>query len=78
MCVQCDGQLLATGSYDGYARIWNTEGTFSSVDLGTDPYTQRCSLGCRGDAACNRLTNETVRRLSADNVTELLIAIRHS
>lgn len=27
----CDGQLLATGSYDGYARIWNTEGKLVST-----------------------------------------------
>lgn len=28
---QCDGTLLATGSYDGYARIWKTNGTLSST-----------------------------------------------
>ncbi|KAK7591035.1 hypothetical protein V9T40_002648 [Parthenolecanium corni] len=27
----CDGTLLATGSYDGYARIWKTNGTLSST-----------------------------------------------
>jgi transducin (beta)-like 1 len=27
----CDGMLLATGSYDGYARIWNTEGKLVST-----------------------------------------------
>lgn len=27
----CDGNLLATGSYDGYARIWNTEGRLVST-----------------------------------------------
>jgi len=27
----CDGLLLATGSYDGYARIWNTEGKLVST-----------------------------------------------
>nr|CAH7749580.1 unnamed protein product [Callosobruchus chinensis] len=27
----CDGSLLATGSYDGYARIWTTEGRLSST-----------------------------------------------
>ena len=31
----------------------------------------------RYEVACNRLANEAVRRLSADNVTVLLIAIRH-
>lgn len=29
--AQCDGTLLATGSYDGYARIWKTNGTLSST-----------------------------------------------
>lgn len=24
--LQCDGTLLATGSYDGFARIWSTDG----------------------------------------------------
>lgn len=28
---QCDGNLLATGSYDGYARIWTTDGTLAST-----------------------------------------------
>ncbi|XP_066141889.1 F-box-like/WD repeat-containing protein TBL1XR1 [Euwallacea fornicatus] len=27
----CDGSLLATGSYDGYARIWNTNGILAST-----------------------------------------------
>ncbi|CAH2237444.1 jg12780, partial [Pararge aegeria aegeria] len=27
----CDGNLLATGSYDGYARIWTTDGTLAST-----------------------------------------------
>lgn len=27
----CDGNLLATGSYDGYARIWTTDGRLSST-----------------------------------------------
>lgn len=27
----CDGTLLATGSYDGYARIWTTEGRLAST-----------------------------------------------
>ncbi|XP_048514566.1 F-box-like/WD repeat-containing protein TBL1XR1 isoform X2 [Athalia rosae] len=27
----CDGTLLATGSYDGYARIWTTNGTLAST-----------------------------------------------
>ncbi|XP_046991572.1 F-box-like/WD repeat-containing protein TBL1XR1 [Schistocerca americana] len=27
----CDGKLLATGSYDGYARIWTTEGHLAST-----------------------------------------------
>lgn len=27
----CDGSLLATGSYDGYARIWSTEGRLVST-----------------------------------------------
>ncbi|EDW77721.1 uncharacterized protein Dwil_GK24403 [Drosophila willistoni] len=27
----CDGSLLATGSYDGYARIWNTDGRLAST-----------------------------------------------
>ena len=29
--IQCDGTLLATGSYDGYARIWSTEGKLAST-----------------------------------------------
>lgn len=29
--MQCNGSLLATGSYDGYARIWNTEGGLAST-----------------------------------------------
>lgn len=29
--VKCDGSLLATGSYDGYARIWMTDGRISST-----------------------------------------------
>lgn len=29
--LQCDGRLLATGSYDGYARIWTTDGTLAST-----------------------------------------------
>lgn len=28
---QCDGTLLATGSYDGYARIWTTDGRLAST-----------------------------------------------
>lgn len=40
-CLQSDGSLLATGSYDGYARIWTKDGgekmtvcfLFSSVYL---------------------------------------------
>ena len=31
LLFQCDGTLLATGSYDGYARIWKTNGTLSST-----------------------------------------------
>ncbi|KAF4521484.1 hypothetical protein B566_EDAN001781, partial [Ephemera danica] len=27
----CDGSLLATGSYDGFARIWTTEGRLAST-----------------------------------------------
>lgn len=27
----CDGNLLATGSYDGYARIWTTDGRLAST-----------------------------------------------
>ncbi|KAL5279844.1 TBL1XR1 family protein [Megaselia abdita] len=27
----CDGSLLATGSYDGYARIWTTDGSLAST-----------------------------------------------
>lgn len=29
--MQCDGSLLATGSYDGYARIWKTDGRLAST-----------------------------------------------
>lgn len=29
--MQCDGTLLATGSYDGYARIWTTDGRLAST-----------------------------------------------
>lgn len=31
ICFQCDGTLLATGSYDGYARIWMTDGRLVST-----------------------------------------------
>ena len=31
LCRQCDGTLLATGSYDGYARIWTTDGRLAST-----------------------------------------------
>lgn len=31
MFLQCEGTLLATGSYDGYARIWTTDGRLSST-----------------------------------------------
>jgi len=34
-------------------------------------------MEARYETACNRLANEAVRRLSADNVTVLLIAIKH-
>ena len=27
----CDGSFLATGSYDGFARIWTTDGRLSST-----------------------------------------------
>lgn len=30
-CLQCDGSLLATGSYDGYARIWTSDGRLSKT-----------------------------------------------
>lgn len=29
--LQCDGSLLATGSYDGYARIWTTDGRLANT-----------------------------------------------
>lgn len=29
--LQCHGQLLATGSYDGFARIWSTDGKLVST-----------------------------------------------
>lgn len=29
--LQCDGSLLATGSYDGYARIWTSDGRLAST-----------------------------------------------
>lgn len=29
--LQCDGTLLATGSYDGFARIWTNEGLLAST-----------------------------------------------
>jgi len=38
----------------------------------------RSAEDVRYETACNRLANEAVRRLSADNVTVLLIAIKHS
>lgn len=31
LLFQCDGKFLATGSYDGYARIWTTEGRLAST-----------------------------------------------
>ena len=31
----------------------------------------------RSETACNRLANEAVRRLSADNVTVLLVRVQH-
>jgi len=38
----------------------------------------RSAEDMRYEMACNRLANEAVRRLSADNVTVLLIAVKHS
>ena len=31
LCVQNDGSLLATGAYDGVARIWTSEGDLRST-----------------------------------------------
>ena len=37
----------------------------------------RSAEDVRYETACNRLANDAVRRLSADNVTVLLIAVKH-
>lgn len=44
----CDGTYLATGSYDGFARIWTTDGRLSST-LGMGDFGIK--LVCERDVA---------------------------
>ena len=37
------GTLLATGSYDGYARIWTTKGIFFSIEIKCELFLARVS-----------------------------------
>ncbi|EFX62474.1 hypothetical protein DAPPUDRAFT_270358, partial [Daphnia pulex] len=49
----CDGTLLATGSYDGYARTWTTDGRLASTlhsrffGVATQVATARCPQSLR-------------------------------